>query len=248
MIFQIVRKSDSVPNKFDFNQNNNTDQHYLRCCFSILHCNTPITLQQAIYFASLQYQGYFFHRVSSIASEYCSPWHFISDDYKSVRGISKQILQEQEQLNFSNFSMVKDALIHQYMNLPLCDYIFFSVKEIRKKLLQHPKLVPIYFGISTTGLLTVHPLSKRVLSSYNFHALRSWKYTSEAFIFKIGLDKNVTAIQTNQGFCISTMISYFIDGILETSSSEQFPISNHSLDKKHSIVTNLDTEMVYESI
>ena len=252
-IFQIVVKSNTVPDKMDFHPHFNSDQHYLRCCYSIIHCNIPITLQQAIDFASLQYKGYYFHRVSNKKSEYCSPWNFISDDYKPIRGISKQIHQEQENLKLYNFSMVRDALIHQYMNLPQSGYIFFSVKEIRKKVLRHPKLVPIYFGVSTTGLMTVHPISKRILSSYDFNAIKSWKYTNEAFIYKIGLDNNLTAIQTNQGFCISTIISYFIEGILLTTPREEIRISKQPSIQMPSLSTTLGTENadmdnVYESI
>ena len=234
MIFQIVRKCDALPEKTDFSPLYNSNQHYFRCCFSIIHCNTPITLQQAIDFASLQYKGYFFHRVSNTKSEYCSPWHFISDDYKSIRGISKQIHQEQENVQLFNFPMVRDALIHKYMNLPQSGYIFFNVKEVRRKVLLHPKLVPIHFGISSSGLMTVHPISKRILTSYDFHALKSWKFTNTAFMYKIGTDKNVTAIQTDQGLCISTIISYFINGILETTVSEEKKLSKLSSSKRNS--------------
>ncbi|KAI6649955.1 hypothetical protein LOD99_6319 [Oopsacas minuta] len=113
---------------------------------------------------------------------------FISTEYKQIRGISKQILQEHDNLKTYTVSMTMDALIHKYMNLPQSQYLFFNVRSITKTAMKIPKMIPTYFGLSLNGIVYVHPITKRILNTLEFNSLKRWKYTNDAFIYHIGLN------------------------------------------------------------
>lgn len=198
----------------------NREISYLQCCLSILHGNIPISLQQSVEFAALQYQVYYSDRILSSHSPICSPLEFISNEYKNVRRIANQIVQEHSALQAFSLSTAMDALIHKYVNLPQSEYIYFHARVIKKKhILQHPKLIDIYFGVSLYGLITIHPITKRILSIVDYRSIKSWNYTEEAFIYQNGHDDMIVALKTNQGCCISSLISTYVHQITNNISS-----------------------------
>ena len=200
--------------------NCNRDITYFRCSMLFLHGNIPMSLQQSVEFAALQYQVYYSSRVSNSQSLFCSPLEFMTKEYKNVRGIANQIIQEHSAIQTFSLSKAMDAMIHKFVNLPQSDYIFFHARDIKKKhILQHPKLINVYLGVSLRGLITMHPITKRILSIVEYQSIKSWKYTEEAFIYQNGHDEKIVALKTIQGYCISTLITAHIYQISNINDS-----------------------------
>ena len=225
---------------------------YFRCSMLILHGNIPMSLQQSIEFAALQYLIYYSSRVSNSNSIFCNPLEFISKEYRNVRGIAKQIVQEHYDSQIFSFSIAMDELIHKFTNLLQSEYIFFHAKEIKKKhILQHPKLINIYLGVSIRGLISMHPMTKRILSTVEYQSIKSWKYTEEAFIYQNGHDEKIVALKTIQGYCISTLITAYLHQIsinVNINADKQTHATSPKSLGKVSVAIVPEEDNLYESI
>ena len=241
------------PSKFKFqilasNSNLVLNRDFSVFWLTVIQGNAPIPLQLSIQLAALQYQVYSLNQKQENQIEYCDFTDFLPLEYQKARGVLKLVQKNFEKIDLLSKRDTQSEYITHCLSVPYFNHIFFNVRKVEKSGL-HPKLIPLYLGVSFSGILTVDPISKSPGFNWEFTSIQCWNYTNKAFFFNYGSQKTICAFETNEGRCISCLVDHCINRILLSMKNPQkinkLDYTEHSNDKVQVIECN---EAIYEMV
>ncbi|XP_055338721.1 talin-1-like isoform X2 [Paramacrobiotus metropolitanus] len=203
---------------------------FVQCRDAIVNGTHPITLAEAIVFASLQAQaeyGDFNDSKRAVDIRPMLPKAYVNPkkvDKKTLADYQKQAQDKWKEHQNLNELDAKNKYIKMARSLKTYGVTFFLVKE---KMKGKNKMVPRLFGVSRNAVMRLDERSKEILDTWPMTWIKRWAVTSNTFSLDFGdYSDGRYSMQTQDGKTIAQLIAGYIDLIRQRTKPDDYAGKN----------------------